>query len=146
MAGDYLKLQRHYGPLVTDLDLTVLDMDGTRPAVVSPRASTYQVYIQKITFAPSVYAAVVLTFKDSAGVVIGKFSIPATEPTTGADDGMRMLDFGPNGTPLTLGATLAIGFAGVGVAGRVHIEAYQRLGQTISVSTNTNTGTASSAN
>jgi hypothetical protein len=36
-------------------------------------------------------------------------------------------DFGPHGTPLTKGEELDIIFSAAGIAGRIHIEAYEKL-------------------
>jgi len=124
MGGDYLRYQTFFASKVRDLTITALDNPATR-VIATPQRATEQIYVQKISVYPSTFAAATMTFQDGAGVAIGTVSIPATAPT--ADVGYQ-LDFGPTGTPLTLGQTLVVVHAGASLACRIHVEAYERLG------------------
>ena len=131
MPGDYISFQMINSRRTTDIDLAA--GDATKAGIVTPSTANHKLYIQLIVFVPSTYSAKTLTFRDSAAspVPIGLISIPAAAPTTGGDVGFR-LDFGPTGVALTTGKNLDIILSGAGAAGRIHVEAYEKLGQTIS--------------
>ncbi len=125
--ADYTRYQTFFAKKVADLTITTLDNAGTRSAILSPRSVNEVLYVQKISVFPTTYAAVTLTFQDQAAppVAIGSVSIPAAAPTAGVG---YVIDFGPTGTPLTVGKALDLVQAGGGAACRVHIEAYEKLG------------------
>lgn len=99
-------------------------------AVVSVKSANHQLFIQRITFSPTTYAAKTWTFQDSAGTPIpaGFMSIPASAPTTGGFSDQYILDFGPEGYPLTVGKDLNLIMSAAGAAGSLHIEAYEKVG------------------
>lgn len=121
MAGDYMLFQRRYPSLTCDVDLTTFDTG--KAGIVPVKNANYQIYVQRITYAPATVAAVAIVFKDSAGTAIG--TVPASQAVP------LPLDFGPTGRALAIGTNLDL-VAANGPAGAIHIEAYQRLGQTIS--------------
>ncbi len=121
-GGDYTRYQHFFSSKVSDLTITALDNPGTR-TIITPRSANEKVYVQRITAYPSTYAAATLTFQDGSGVAIGQIVIPATGPLL-----LGVLEFGPTGTPLTLGATLVVVHAGANIACRIHVEAYEKLG------------------
>ena len=125
MPSDYTQLWRIYGASNADIDLpTILPL-------LTAKSATRIIRVQRIMFAPtiyapSVYSAGVISFVDSiSGLSIGTLTIPGTAPSSGFD--MFQLDFGPKGTPLTVGANLLLGVITPGSAptGRLHIDAYQ---------------------
>lgn len=134
MAGDYTKFQRHHGAVIVDYDVTILQSQTA--VLVTPRNVNQQVYLQSVRFFPKAYPAapVTISVTDSTGLVVGTLTVPAAAPGLGGVSGEMYLDYGPTGSPLTLGATLSCVFSAPGLSGRLHIEGYQRQGQTISIS------------
>jgi len=136
--------QAFYTSKTTDVSVTGLDGGTTLSGVITSRSANHQLYVQKITFSPTTYAACDLTFQGSDKTnksPIGKLSIPAAASAFQNLKEQFVLDFGTNGVPLVLGKNLDVVFsAASGLAGNLHIEAYERLGKTI------NTTTSSTAN
>ena len=133
MAGDYTLFQRRYGNWSTTVE--VLTIDTGKTSLITCRNANWQVYIQRVIFYPTVFAAVTMTFQDTNALPkkIGIISVPSSAPvssTTINPMDVTRLNFGPNGVPLTLGKHLDVVFSGGGIAGQLHIEAFQRLGQT----------------
>jgi len=126
MGGDYLRYQHFFTAKVTDFIIIAGDAGATR-VLITPRSANESLFIQKISVYPTTYAAVLLTFQDSAAtpIKIGQLSIPAAAPTVGSD---HVLDFGPTGFKLTAGKTLDVVTGGTGLACSLHIEAYEKLG------------------
>ena len=122
MSGDYGRFQPIYGMSIVDTDLPIVPT-----ALITAKSPARTVCVQKVVFVPSVYVASVLSFVDSVtGVSIGSFSIPANQQTLGDGSDTFVLDFGPTGTKLSLGANLTFTVTANGAAGRLHIEAYQK--------------------
>ncbi len=120
--ADYSRYQTFFTSKVSDLAITALDNPGTR-TIITPKSANERIYVQRITAYPSVYAAATLTFQDGAGVAIGQMVVPATAPAGPT----AWLEFGPTGTPLTVGTTLVVVHAGAPIACRIHVEAYEKL-------------------
>jgi hypothetical protein len=122
MPGDYYRFSPIYGMSVIDIDLPV----GS-PILQVAKSPTRKITVQKIMFAPSVYAVSTLTFVDSiSGVVICTLAVPSMPPNTGDGSNTIFADFGPKGTQLTAGASLLLGVTPpASAAGRLHIECYQ---------------------
>ncbi len=120
--ADYSRMQTFFASKVTDLAIAALDNPGTR-TLITPRSANERIYVQRITAYPSTYSVTTLTFQDGSGVGIGQILVPATGPL-----GLSVLEFGPTGTPLTLGATLVVVVVGGPLVCRIHIEAYEKLG------------------
>lgn len=120
MAGsDFGRLARTYGLTKVDIDLPTANDN-----LIVAKGPLRIVTVLYIAFFPSTYSGTTLTFSDSVtGVVIGVLTIPAAAPQTGNGNGFIDIDYGPNGTPLSPGATLVLGGTG---AGRLHIDAYQK--------------------
>lgn len=133
-GGDYAFYRRQYSDKTTDLSILAgTDYSASNgTAVVSPKTANHRLYIQKITVNPSTYAAKTWTWQDNAGtpVAFAFDSIPATAPTAGGDCAY-VHDFGPKGRALTIGVALLLKMSAAGVAGGVHIEAYEKLDATI---------------
>ena len=128
MAGDYFHWQAVYTRKVVDFDKTVLTMNV--PGLVTVKSPNHYLVIQKIIYSPGVYAVDPITFSDSVtGQQIAFFSVPATAP---ALPGLMeyLVDYGLTGTALAQGANLNLSNGGVSI-GRVHIEAYERLGNAV---------------
>ena len=133
-AGDYLFYQRHYTQKCTDANiLATTDYSaGNGTAVLSAKSANHQLFIQKISVSVTTYSAKTWTFQDSAGTPVpgAVGSIPAAAPTT-AGDAQFVWDFGPKGWPLTIATNLLLKMSAAGAAAQVHIEAYEKIGQTI---------------
>lgn len=128
MAGDYRFYQNFYRKKnVTSVATTSTDY-STASSIITPKSTSYTLFIQKITVSVTTYAAKTWTFQDSTGtpVPIALASIPAAAPTTGGDADF-VYDFGPEGIPLTEGKNLDWKMSATGAAGVVHVEAYEKL-------------------
>lgn len=130
-AGDYLFYKNTYSDKSTDVDIVV----GTQNYgnVIAPKSANHQLWIQKITLSITTHFDGTITFDDDgAGPAIAVYTDELTPATTGEGHVPIVWDFGPKGRPLTLGANLDIGQAAAGIVGVVHIEAYEKLGASIS--------------
>lgn len=132
-GGDVLVPQRENIRLIADVDVAAAD--ATKDNILAVKSANHQIFVQKIVVSVITDAAQSLIFQDDAGtpVIIGK-----TKASPGL--GPLLFEFGPNGTPLTVGKNLDIATSAAGIAARVHVEAYQKLGAVI----NTATATAAS--
>ena len=128
MAGDYLFYKRHYTDKSHDRQIVAADTSTQHADVISPKSASHRIYIQKIILSITTHAAQTITFRDGAGtpLVIAAHTDSAT--------GLSVVewDFGPKGTPLTIGEELDIILSAAGIAATVHIEAYEKLDATIS--------------
>jgi len=115
----YGKMRMFYQGVVADVDVATADTSKT--AIIALVANQ-TIYIQRIEVAIITPAAQSLIFQDNAGtpVIIAKTAVSAPI-------GPILFDFGPDGTPLTVGKQLDIATSGAGVAARVHVEGYRKL-------------------
>ena len=88
--------------------------------LVTARSVVRTVYVQKVTYSPNDFVAnTVLNFIDSiTGQSIGQITVVAGVS-------QYYLDFGYNGTPLTVGANLVLAILSGGTTGRLQVNAYQ---------------------
>ena len=124
-AGDYVHYKHTHRNKTVSRTVLAADVSATHADIIVPKSSQHTIYVQRITFAPTTYAAQTLTFQDGANtpVVIGHMSIPAAAPTTGICQ--YEIDYGPEGTPLTKGEELDVIISAAGPAGRLVVEAYE---------------------
>lgn len=124
-ADGGLLLRRENTNKSVQIDVNATGTGAT--GVISPRAVGYTVYVQRIIFHPTTYATGTFVFLDggSGTVKIGEFAIPATIPTTGGETNQHVLDYGPEGVPLTAGKRLDYTNT-AGPAGKLQIFAYER--------------------
>ena len=127
---DYLHLQFQHTRKTTDLTVLAATDDTT---LITVKSANHQLYIQKITISITTYSAKTWLFKDSAGtpVELALISIPAAAVALKSESGTIEFDFGPTGTPLTLGKNLLLDVSAAGAAGRIHVEAYEKLGAAV---------------
>lgn len=128
MAGDYRFYQNFYRDKSADaVALTSTDW-STAHTIITPKSTSYTIFVQKITVNITTYAAKTWTFQDSTGtpVPIALASIGAAGSTTPGDSEF-VFDFGPKGIALTEGKTLDIKMSASGAAGAIHVEAYEKL-------------------
>jgi hypothetical protein len=114
--------QQTYGKLTYNRALVVGE-STTLDSVIAVRNANYTIYVQSIVFACSNGGAHVLTFQDDAGTPI----VIAATPDTAVAGESYIYDFGPEGFPLTQGKNLDVTISSAGIAGGLHIEAYQKL-------------------
>src|SRR5258705_114763 len=117
MVGDYSQYKRIYSDKTTDINLAATD--AGLAGVTAVRNTSYQLFIQKISFNPITAAAQAVIFRDSANTPIGIGTVPASQSTP------LVFDFGPKGVALTAGKNLDISNT-AGPAAKIHIEAYER--------------------
>ena len=141
MPGDYLHFQRIYSAVSANLDLDGSAVSAT--AAFSVKSSNHRIYVQRVIVSHLTHVdGKVLTIEDSAGTpvkVVDYVDDAENDTTSGHTSDVWIADFGPVGTPLTLGANLnyVANTGGSGFTARVHIEGYQRLeGAVAAASTN----------
>lgn len=129
MAGDYAFYRRQYSDKTTDRNIVAADESAQHADVIAPKSAKHTVYIQKITVNITTYSAKTITFQDDAGtpVPIALISVPAAAVALPSESNSMTVDFGPKGKPLTEGKNLDIILSAAGLAGAVHIEAYEKL-------------------
>jgi hypothetical protein len=124
--GDYAGYQNHYSNKSTDLAVLAATDDTT---LITAKSANHRIYVQKIVVNITTYSAKTWLFKDSAGTPVDKalISIPAAAVALPSESGSMVIDFGPKGTPLTLGKNLLLDVSAAGAAGTIHVEAYEKL-------------------
>ena len=137
MAGDLLHWQFQHRRKISDTILVAATDDQTD--LLTVKSANHRIYIQQISISITTYSAVTWTLRDDAStpVPIAVLSIPATQATAFGDEGTVVWNFGPTGTPLTLGKNLDLELSAAGAAGIVHVEGYEVLvGPVTAASTN----------
>jgi hypothetical protein len=131
MPGDYLHWQTVYTRKIVDVNYTVLTQNI--PGVMLVKSPNHFLVIQKIIFSPTVYSISNIVFQESiTGNGIALFSIPAAPPSSSSTGSVLYnADFGLTGTALAQGSNLDLFATASGVTGRLHIEAYERLGNAV---------------
>lgn len=127
MAGDYEKFIHTNSDKSMDLTVLAATDDTT---LITPKSANHQIWVQRIVVTISTYSAKTWLFKDSAGtpVELDLISIPAAAVALASEsNAFAVLDYGPKGTPLTLGKNLLLDVSAAGAAGRVHVDAYEKL-------------------
>lgn len=119
MPNDYTRVIPIYGMNIVDIDLPAVNN-----ILIQAKSATRVICVQRITFVPIQYFDATLSFVDTVtNKSIGNIVVPSSGPSLGRN--MYYLDFGPRGTPLSVGANLILGVTG-GAVGRLHIEAFQK--------------------
>ena len=129
--GDYVGYQNHYTNKSTDLNVLAATDDTT---LITAKSANHRIYVQKIVINITTYSAKTWDFEDNAGtpIQIAHISIPAAAVALPSESNSIVIDFGPKGTPLTLGKNLVLDMSAAGAAGTVHVEAYEKLEGVIS--------------
>jgi hypothetical protein len=132
LSGDYTAFQTQFRSKTTDLTVLAATDDTT---LITAHTANHTIYIQKISVSITTYSAKTWLFKDSATtpVEIAFCSISAAAVALKSESGTMDWDFGPTGTPLTMGKNFLLDMSAAGAAGRVHVEAYEKLGTTVTV-------------
>ena len=125
--GDYTQYQKWNTSKCLSRQILAADTSTELNNVIVVKSANHQLFIQKIAFYETTESTGKnLTFQDDAStpVVLGKyFSVTAAAgiPKNG------ILDFGPQGYALTAGKNLDVIVSAAGVAGSLHIEAYEKI-------------------
>ena len=133
--GDYLQLQRENSNKTLTKYVVAADDTTALNNLIVPKSSNHQIVIQKITFDETTESnGKSLTFQDdsSTPLVLGKYS--STTAGAGILKTFRG-DYGPNGAPLGVGKNFDVVVSAAGIAGCLHIEAYERLAATVAIAT-----------
>lgn len=122
-AGDYLHLQFQNRRKIADL-IVKADM-GSQTDLLTAKSENHRIYIQRIVVSPTTYMSRTWTFQDDSPIPleIAHLAIPTRAPSA---SGTIEWNFGPAGTPLSLGKGLDLAISSPGVAGIVHIEGYEK--------------------
>lgn len=128
--GDYGHYQRFHTSRNADVDLLAANAGPVN--LVVARSAGHQTFIQKISVSINTYAAATMTFQDTAGtpVKFGLESIPAAAEAHVSESGSFVIDFGPQGKPITIGKDLQLVLSGAGIGASIHVEAYEKIGTT----------------
>ena len=131
MPGDYLHPQYQNTRKILDRQILAADDTTALNNILSPKTASHQLYIQKLVFYETTESnGKNLIFQDdsSTAIVLGKyFSITLA---AGIAKSLE-LDFGPTGYALGVGKNLDVVVSAAGIAGALHIEAYERLGAAV---------------
>jgi hypothetical protein len=131
MSAAYQTYRDQNSDKTTDVNILVGTEDYSN--VVAPKTANHQLFIQRITISITTHFDATMTFDDDgSGPPIAAYIDEATAATSGQGQVPVVIDFGPKGRPLTVGANLDIDQSAAGIVGVVHIEAYERLGAAIS--------------
>jgi hypothetical protein len=129
MPGDYQRYLRLYSNLLTNLALG--PVQTFYPSAITVKKSVYQIWLQSMNLVVTNYVAgTIQVVGDVSGTVYGEFNIPAVAPAAGAS-AQYFIDYGPEGWAAQLGENIDIDGVPDGFTGLLHIDAYQRLGQTV---------------
>lgn len=128
--GDYVGYRNHYTDKSMDLTVLAATDDST---LITAKSANHQIFVQRITIEITTYSAKTWLFKDSAGtpVEVKLISIPAAAVALPSESNSMIADFGPKGLPLTVGKNLLLDVSAAGAAGRITVEAYEKLGAVI---------------
>lgn len=125
----YGRLRRENSAFDVDYDLAAGAVAATHLQTV--KSTSHRIYVQKIIISYLTHVdGKTIDFQDDANtpVVIAR-RLDDAEGDSTANADVIVIDFGPKGTPLTLGKNLDIvaNTGGTGSTGRIHIEGYQKL-------------------
>jgi hypothetical protein len=140
MQGDYTQYRRWYTDKSLDRQIVAADDTTALNNIIAPKSANHQLFIQKLVFYETTESnGKSLTFQDdsSTQIVLGKYS--SVTAAAGIPKSL-VLDFGPKGYALGAGKNLDVVVSAAGIAGALHIEAYERI-----VSGGINTGTAAAS-
>lgn len=123
--GSYLQFQRENPS--KNYNFFILTSTTTIDNAISPKSANHQLWIQKLVFYETTESnGKSITFGDdsSTSKVLGVYN--SVTAAAGVPKSL-VLDFGPTGIPLGVGKNLDITISAAGIAGALHIEAYERL-------------------
>lgn len=127
MSGDYKAYQSLYSAF--QANIIIPSTEQTTTIVETVKSANHQIFLQKVTLQVNTHAAgkvfTVQTSNASPVVIIHRADLAAA---AGVPDQI-VYDFGPAGTPVTLGESLnyLANTGGSGFVGRAHFEGYQKL-------------------
>lgn len=124
---DYARLQHQNRIRVADVQVAAADDTDTFGDAILVSTADHRLWIQKITLSITTHAAgAKITFQDDAGSPVPIASHTDAAAAAGVLSVVTW-DFGVEGTPLTTGKNLDIIINTPGMAGRIHVEGYERL-------------------
>ena len=112
-------LHRAFGGIRGSVDF--ITTDDTDLTLITAKASTYTIYVERIDVTIKTDAAQTLTFEDSAA---SPTFVEKTDASPGANT-KYVWEF-PGGKPLAEGKNLVMNFSAAGLAGHVQWIGYQR--------------------
>lgn len=135
-GGDYSHFKHLFRNKTRSRHVLATDTSTELADFITPKSALHTIYVQRITLHPTTYAAQTLRAVDGNSIPISHFSVPAAAPTT-LGPAYYEADFGPEGTPLTIGEELDIVLSAAGIAGRLVVEAYE-VGPSVAAIASTN--------
>lgn len=135
MAGDYLHWQLQYRRKNLDRQIVAADDTTALNDLITPKSANHQLFIQKLVFYETTESnGKNLTFQDDSTtpILLGKyFSVTAA---AGIPKSL-VLDFGPTGYGLGVGKNFDVVVSAAGIAGALHVEAYEKLATPVAAGT-----------
>lgn len=126
-AGDYLHWQFQFARKNLDRQILAADTSTQLDNLIVPKSANHALVIQRLTFYETTESTgKSLTFQDdsSTAIVLGKyFSVTAA---AGIPKSL-VLEFGPTGYQLGTGKNFDVIVSAAGIAGALHVEAYEKL-------------------
>jgi hypothetical protein len=135
MPGDYLQFQQHYSSKNLDRQIVAADDTTALNNLITPKSSSHALFIQKLSFYETTESnGKSLTFQDdsSTAILLGKYS--SVTAAAGIPKSL-VLDFGPAGYQLGTGKNFDVVASAAGIAGALHVEAYERIVATVAAGT-----------
>lgn len=126
--ADLRDLQQFHQLVVADVDFPASTDSDPDTTLITVRSANHQIYVQRIVLSIITHSAQTISFEDSSGVIIAAH----TDAAAGAGvPSVVHWEFGAVGTPLTIGTNLEASVGAAGIAARIHVEGYQRLGAAV---------------
>lgn len=129
--GDYTQYQREHTAKNTSRQVLATDTSTELGNLITPKTTSHQLWIQKIVFYETTESnGKTLTFQDDSGTPI-KLGVYSSVTAAAGIPKSLVLDFGPQGYPLGVGKNFDVVVSAAGIAGALHIEAYEKLGAAV---------------
>lgn len=127
MAGDYLHWQMQGTRKILDKQILATDDTTALNDIITVKSANHALVIQKLVFHETTEAnGKTLTFQDDATTPTKLGVYSSTTAAAGIPKSL-VLDFGPTGYQLATGKNLDVAVSATGIAGALHVEAYEKL-------------------
>jgi hypothetical protein len=133
--GDYNYFKKQFADKTITRYILATDTSTELDNLITPKSANHQLYIQKITFYETTESnGKSLAFQDDSSTVKGLGKYSSVTAAAGVPKSF-VGDYGPEGAPLGVGKNFDVIVSAAGIAGVLHVEAYERLGATVAIAT-----------
>ena len=127
MNGDYTGYQHAHAQKCLDRQILAADDTTALNNLITPKSANHALVIQKIVFYETTESnGKTLTFQDDASTPV-KLGVYSSTTAAAGIPKSAVFDFGPRGYQLTTGKNFDIAVSAAGMAGALHVEAYEKL-------------------